>query len=118
MVVIPITGVKGCVCYAGVMLKDNSFWQISLRPGVSFYRGGASGLAIALFHASPAWAYVDPTAAGTVIQSMYVLVMSVVVAVTLIPEKLASAVRKVLHFFRADRSETPVSDEESRSDRG
>lgn len=100
------------------MVKDKSFWQISLRPGVSFYRGGGSGLASALLYASPAWAYVDPTAAGTAVQSMYVVVMSVVVAVTLIPEKLASAARKGFELFRVGRSETPVCDEESRSERG
>ncbi|MEB3196127.1 MAG: hypothetical protein VKP62_02885 [Candidatus Sericytochromatia bacterium] len=46
-----------------------------------------------LLDASPAQAYVDPTAAGAGLQSMYVLLASAFISLSLIPQKLAALSR-------------------------
>ena len=83
----------------------------------SIQRGSLAALVCVLIQAMPAWAYVDPTAAGTAVQSLYVLLMSVVVAATLVYEKIAMAARWLLGVvfpkFRAKQSGLSESVDES-----
>lgn len=70
--------------------------------------------------AEPAWAYIDPTAAGSALQSLYVLLMGLVAALALIPQKLTALIRKFSGLRRSSRVELPqaaVDTEEASGDR-
>ena len=54
---------------------------------------GLQALACFLLLSPPAFAYIDPTAAGAAMQSLYVLMASGLMAVALLPQKVASSVQ-------------------------
>lgn len=39
---------------------------------------------------APAWAYVDPTAAGTALQALYMVFASLMLSIVLLPKKVAN----------------------------
>ena len=53
---------------------------------------GLQATACFLLLSPPAFAYIDPTAAGAAMQSLYVLMASGLMAVALLPQKVASGV--------------------------
>lgn len=59
--------------------------------------------------AEPAMAYIDPTAAGAFLQSMYVIMASLVLFVAALPHKVAEAVRAVKAKFTGKAPEAPVA---------
>jgi hypothetical protein len=60
----------------------------------------------------PAHAYIDPTAAGTAVQSLYVLVASALVAVAMVPKKIADAFAWMKARLTGGKPAAPRADEE------
>lgn len=73
--------------------------KILWNVGSTLLRSGQVLLCSALgtaASASPAWAYIDPTAAGSAAQSLYVLLMGLVVMLSLVPAKLTALFKRIL----------------------
>lgn len=76
-----------------------------------------SRLALAAFAATTAWsalatpamAYIDPTAAGAFMQSMYVILASAVLFVAALPHKVAAFARAVKAKLGGKAPEAPVA---------
>ena len=62
--------------------------------------------------AEPAFAYIDPTAAGAFLQSAYIILASAVLFIAAVPHKVAAFVRGVKARF-AGKPEAPTSDQET-----
>lgn len=62
--------------------------------------------------AAPAFAYIDPTAAGAFLQSMYVIMASAVLFVAAVPHKVAAFARAVKAKFTG-KPPQPAPDQES-----
>lgn len=72
-------------------------------------------LAAALFavYTPAAHAYIDPTAAGSALQSLYILLASAVAFVALLPHKVAAFFRAVKAKLRPSKNQLPAPDQES-----
>lgn len=62
-------------------------------------------LACFLLLTPPAFAYIDPTAAGAAMQSLYVLMASGLMAVALVPQKIAAGAEWVKAKLRRKPSD-------------
>ena len=58
--------------------------------------------------ATPAYAYIDPTAAGAALQSLYIVVASALMTLALIPQKLATGFARFKSWLRSGAA--PPSD--------
>ncbi|MFP5504534.1 MAG: hypothetical protein ACLGIN_18770 [Candidatus Sericytochromatia bacterium] len=72
-------------------------------------------LAAALFamYTPAAHAYIDPTAAGAALQSLYILLASAVAFVALLPHKVAGFFRAVKEKIRPSKAQLPAPDQDA-----
>lgn len=59
-----------------------------------------------------AHAYIDPTAAGAALQSFYVLIVSAMMFVVLLPQKVAAFFQAVKSKFKGNKPSLPAGDSE------
>lgn len=59
-----------------------------------------------------AHAYIDPTAAGSALQSLYILVISALMFVALLPQKVAAFFRAVKAKFKPSKPSLPAAEQE------
>lgn len=73
----------------------------------------ALGAALFAMYTPDAHAYIDPTAAGSALQSLYILLASAVAFVALLPQKVAAFFRFVKAKLRPGKPQLPAPDQES-----
>jgi hypothetical protein len=61
-------------------------------------------------YATPAEAYIDPTAAGAALQSIYILVASALMTLALIPGKIVAGFNRLKAWFRSGPQPPPGQD--------
>lgn len=59
-----------------------------------------------------AQAYIDPTAAGAALQSLYILVISALMFVALLPQKVAAFFRAVKEKIKPSKPSLPAAEQE------
>jgi hypothetical protein len=71
-----------------------------------------SALAVLAFavYTPAAHAYIDPTAAGAALQSLYVLVISAMMFIVLLPQKVAAFFQGVKAKFKPNKPSLPAAD--------
>ena len=60
--------------------------------------------------ASPAYTYIDPTAASAALQSLYVVAASALMTLAVVPRKVASALARLKAWFRPGAQPPPDVD--------
>jgi len=58
----------------------------------------------------PAAAYIDPTAAGAALQSMYVIAASALMTLALVPKKVAEGFQRLKGWLRPGAAKSPDGD--------
>lgn len=74
------------------------------------YLFGLAVAVLALSWAPPAYAYIDPTAAGAALQSMYVIAASALMTLALVPKKIAQGLGRFKAWLRSSLSPPPDGD--------
>jgi hypothetical protein len=62
-------------------------------------------------YATPAYAYIDPTAAGAALQSLYIMVASALMALALVPGKIVAGFQRLKAWFRPHTPTPPDRDQ-------